>query len=79
MCAKEIKNTLNTLDEAAFVRDVDKSAYHGIVRHAVAVYFLLAVGKSHADQIGFGEREALSFVRMYDKTRKSVIENIAIA
>jgi hypothetical protein len=28
VCAKEIKPELNTLDEADFVRDVDKSAYH---------------------------------------------------
>ena len=28
VCAKEIKPELNTLDEADFVRDVDKSSYH---------------------------------------------------
>jgi hypothetical protein len=28
VCAKGIKKELNTLDEADFVRDVDKSAYH---------------------------------------------------
>ena len=30
VCAKEIKPELNTLDEADFVRDVDKSASHAI-------------------------------------------------
>jgi hypothetical protein len=30
VCAKEIKPELNTLDEADFVRDVDKSSYHVI-------------------------------------------------
>jgi hypothetical protein len=28
VCAEGIKKDLNTLDEADFVRDVDKSAYH---------------------------------------------------
>jgi hypothetical protein len=28
VCAKEIKPELNTLDEADFVRDVDKSSSH---------------------------------------------------
>ena len=28
VCAKEIKPELNTLDEAGFVRDVEKSASH---------------------------------------------------
>jgi len=30
VCAKEIKPELNTLDEADFVRDVDKSPYHKV-------------------------------------------------
>src|SRR4029077_12878272 len=35
VCAKEIKPELNTLDEADFVRDVDKSAYHHLSRFEI--------------------------------------------
>src|SRR5579862_222103 len=35
VCAKEIKPELNTLDEADFVRDVDKSASHQLSRNEI--------------------------------------------
>jgi hypothetical protein len=39
VCAKEIKSELNTLDEADFVRDVDKSGgLKGSMQHWLAVY-----------------------------------------
>jgi hypothetical protein len=34
VCLKEIKPELNTLDEADFVRDVDKSSYHNLSQSA---------------------------------------------
>jgi len=34
VCAEGIKKDLNTLDEADFVRDVDKSAYHHLSQNA---------------------------------------------
>jgi hypothetical protein len=36
VCVKEIKPALNTLDEADFVRDVDKSAYHHVSQTEIA-------------------------------------------
>ena len=36
VCAKGIKKELNTLDEADFVRDVEKSAYHYLSQNATA-------------------------------------------
>jgi len=35
VCAKGIKKELNTLDEADFVRDVEKSAYHQLSQNEI--------------------------------------------